>query len=126
MYIDGVYIGGNRGTISDLPDIERIEVLRGPQGTLFGRNATAGAVQFVTRDPTGEMAFRQDVTIGNQAQLRTRTTRQQLRQRHAQRKVDAESLAAAVHLVVAGAEFVRDLDFQRLRHAACDLFALRL
>ena len=49
-------------------------MLRGPQGTLFGRNATAGAIQFVTRDPTGEAALRQDVTIGNQGQLRTRTT----------------------------------------------------
>ncbi len=74
MYIDGVYLGGARGTLSELMEVERIEVLRGPQGTLFGRNATAGAVSVVTRNPTGDMAFRQDVTVGNQGHFRTRTT----------------------------------------------------
>ncbi|RYE40516.1 MAG: TonB-dependent receptor, partial [Hyphomicrobiales bacterium] len=74
MYVDGVYIGGNRGTVIDMPDIERIEVLRGPQGTLFGRNSTAGAVQFITPNPTGELGFRQDITVGNQNQFRSRTT----------------------------------------------------
>ena len=73
-YIDGVYLGGSRGAVFDLPDLERIEVLRGPQGTLFGRNATAGAVSIVTRDPTGKLGFRQEVTVGNYAQLRTRST----------------------------------------------------
>lgn len=74
IYIDGVYIGGTRGSAFDLPDTERIEVLRGPQGTLFGRNATAGAVNIVTREPVGELHWRQDVTVGNYDQLRTRTT----------------------------------------------------
>ncbi len=74
LYLDGVYVGGNRGSFFDTSDLERVEVLRGPQGTLFGRNATAGAVQFITRNPTGEFAFRQEVTVGNQSQLRTRTT----------------------------------------------------
>jgi iron complex outermembrane recepter protein len=73
-YIDGVYVGGTRGSVFDLPDLERVEVLRGPQGTLFGRNATAGAVSIVTRDPGGEFKFRQEVTVGNLSQLRTRTT----------------------------------------------------
>jgi iron complex outermembrane receptor protein len=74
IYQDGAYIGGNRGAVFDLPDIQRIEVLRGPQGTLFGRNATAGAISIVTRDPTGVFGFRQDFTIGNYSQFRTRTT----------------------------------------------------
>ncbi|MBU6266690.1 MAG: TonB-dependent receptor [Sphingomonadales bacterium] len=73
-YIDGVYVGGTRGAVFDLPDIERVEVLRGPQGTLFGRNATAGAVSVVTRDPSGHLKFRQEVSVGNMSQLRTRTT----------------------------------------------------
>jgi iron complex outermembrane receptor protein len=74
IYLDGVYIGGTRGSTFELPDIERIEVLKGPQGTLFGRNATTGAVNITTRDPRGKFGLRQDVTIGNYSQLRTRTT----------------------------------------------------
>jgi iron complex outermembrane receptor protein len=73
LYIDGVYIGSATGSIFDLPDVERIEVLRGPQGTLFGRNATAGAVSIITRNPTGEFGMRQEVTVGNYDQVRSRT-----------------------------------------------------
>jgi iron complex outermembrane receptor protein len=73
-YIDGVYIGSSRAGVFDLPDTDRIEVLRGPQGTLFGRNATAGAVSVVTRDPSGNFGLRQDATVGNYNQFRSRTT----------------------------------------------------
>jgi iron complex outermembrane recepter protein len=73
-YIDGVYLGSSRAGVFDLPDTDRIEVLRGPQGTLFGRNATAGAVSVVTRDPSGKFGLRQDVTVGNLDQIRSRTT----------------------------------------------------
>lgn len=51
LYVDGVYQGYKGGNVTDLGDIERIEVLKGPQGTLFGRNATGGAINIVTRDP---------------------------------------------------------------------------
>ena len=70
IYIDGVYIAASRGAIFDLPDIERIEVLRGPQGTLFGRNATAGAISITTRDPTGEIGVKATATVGNYDQYR--------------------------------------------------------
>jgi len=71
MYLDGIYLSSPRGTIFDLPDVERIEILRGPQGTLFGRNATAGAVSISTRDPKGEVGLKATVTYGNRNQLRT-------------------------------------------------------
>ncbi len=70
VYLDGVYISSPRGSIFDLPDVERIEMLRGPQGTLFGRNATAGAVSVSTRDPSGEMKIRARATVGNYDQYR--------------------------------------------------------
>jgi iron complex outermembrane receptor protein len=73
LYIDGVYIGSATGSAFELPDIDRIEVLKGPQGTLFGRNATAGAVNVITRDPPGRFGVRQDFTVGNYDQFRSRT-----------------------------------------------------
>jgi iron complex outermembrane receptor protein len=52
--VDGVVLGQSGASFADLPDIERIEVLRGPQGTLFGKNASAGVVNVTTRDPGDE------------------------------------------------------------------------
>lgn len=72
QYIDGVYVASPRGSIFDLPDLERIEILRGPQGTLFGRNATAGAVNITTRDPTGQFGFRGEASYGNRDAVRLR------------------------------------------------------
>ena len=58
IYVDGVFLGRSQGLGAALLDIERIEVLKGPQGTLFGRNAVGGAVNIVTRKPTGEFGGR--------------------------------------------------------------------
>ncbi|MCB1647853.1 MAG: TonB-dependent receptor plug domain-containing protein, partial [Pseudomonadales bacterium] len=55
MYLDGVYFGKQVGSSLDVAELQRIEVLRGPQGTLYGRNATAGAINFITQKPTGEV-----------------------------------------------------------------------
>ena len=65
IYIDGVYIGRAVGSLLDFSDIQRVEVLRGPQGTLFGRNATAGAISIVTAAPTGEWGLRATGSYGN-------------------------------------------------------------
>jgi len=51
IYVDGVYIAAPEANLFNLNDVERIEVLKGPQGTLFGRNATGGVIQIITKDP---------------------------------------------------------------------------
>jgi len=65
VYIDGIYMGRQQGLNAALFDIERIEILRGPQGTLFGRNTEGGAVNIVTRTPTGEFGGRASAGLGN-------------------------------------------------------------
>ena len=64
IYVDDVYISQMAGLAFSLFDIDRVEVLRGPQGTLFGRNATSGLAQFVSRRPTDEESGYIDLTTG--------------------------------------------------------------
>ena len=56
IYIDGVPVGRSIGLATDIADLERVEVLRGPQGTLWGRNTTAGAINFITRKPDDQFS----------------------------------------------------------------------
>ncbi len=65
VYIDGVYLGRQQGLNAALFDVQRIEVLRGPQGTLFGRNTEGGAVSIITKEPTGEFGGRVSAGVGN-------------------------------------------------------------
>ncbi|GAA4024365.1 TonB-dependent receptor [Sphingomonas swuensis] len=65
VYLDGVYLGRQQGLGAALLDIERIEVLKGPQGTLFGRNTSGGAVSMVTKAPTGRFGLRGSIGAGN-------------------------------------------------------------
>jgi iron complex outermembrane recepter protein len=74
FYIDGMYLSSTLGAEVDLASVERIEVLRGPQGTLFGRNALAGAVNVITKEPSGKFAVHQQVSFGNLKQIRSKTS----------------------------------------------------
>ena len=65
VYVDGVYAGRGGGTTLPFLDVERIEVLKGPQGTLFGRNTAAGAVSIITQRPGSELEGRARVRFGN-------------------------------------------------------------
>jgi iron complex outermembrane recepter protein len=67
--VDGVFFQRNVGALQDLFDIEYVEVLRGPQGTLFGKNTIGGVVNVRTRKPTGEYGARATVTKGNLGRL---------------------------------------------------------
>ena len=62
IYVDGVYLSRPQGGLLDLMDVNRVEILRGPQGTLFGRNTTAGLIQIITNAPTDQREF--DVQLG--------------------------------------------------------------
>ena len=69
LYIDGVYVGRNQGAALDLLDLERVEVLRGPQGTLFGKNTIGGAVNVVSSKPNMENGGRIEATLGDEGRL---------------------------------------------------------
>ncbi len=65
MFVDGVYVGRAGGSNMDMYDLARIEILRGPQGTLFGKNAVGGLIHLVSARPTEEFDARMQATVGN-------------------------------------------------------------
>ena len=65
VYNDDIYMNSPAGQLGQLFDVQQVEVLRGPQGTLFGRNASAGAIRVISRKPTGDINGHAKVTYGN-------------------------------------------------------------
>ena len=72
FHIDGVYIGNAVGTLVEMWDVERVEVLRGPQSTLYGRNTTGGSVNIISARPKDEFEAFGDFTYGNYDRVRLR------------------------------------------------------
>jgi len=69
VYIDGVYLGRAQGAVMELAGIQQIEVLRGPQGTLFGKNTMGGAINITTPDPSGTFGGSASITAGEDERI---------------------------------------------------------
>jgi len=74
VFIDGVYRSRSGAAISDLPDLERVEVISGPQSTLFGKNASAGVISVATPTPTGEEKGFVSASFGNHDSVRVKAS----------------------------------------------------
>lgn len=66
LYVDDAYFGRSDGALLSVMDVQSIEVLRGPQGTLFGRSATSGAIRYITKKPTEEFEGNLQATLGSE------------------------------------------------------------
>ncbi|RIK94254.1 MAG: hypothetical protein DCC73_06740 [Proteobacteria bacterium] len=72
VHVDGLYQTRATASVQDLFDIERVEVVKGPQGTLYGRNATGGAINILTKEPSNELEASGDFLYGNYDKVRAR------------------------------------------------------
>lgn len=108
VYVDGVYLARAPGSLLELMDIERIEVLRGPQGTLFGKNTAGGAINVLTRQPEGDYT--------GSAELRTGA----YGQRDITGSFEAPLIDDHLFLRVSGMALHRDGYYERLEPGAID------
>jgi iron complex outermembrane recepter protein len=74
IYLDDVYLGRAQGAFLDVYDVDRIEVLRGPQGTLYGRNTIGGAIKFVSKPLTNDLHGTAELTIGDYARVEAKAS----------------------------------------------------
>ncbi len=74
VFIDGVYRARTSAALDDLPEIERIEVLRGPQSTLFGKNVSAGAISIITKRPQFDWGGKAEISLGNYGLINPKAT----------------------------------------------------
>jgi iron complex outermembrane recepter protein len=74
VFIDGVYRARTSAALDDLPEIERIEVLRGPQSTLFGKNVSAGAISIITKRPQFDWGGKAEISLGNYGTINPKAT----------------------------------------------------
>ena len=70
VYVDDVYLGALTAQAGQMFDLERVEVVRGPQGTLYGRNTTGGLIHFITKSPTDEFDAYSEFVIGNNSRIK--------------------------------------------------------
>lgn len=117
-YVDGVYVDYSTGFADEIYDLDRVEVLRGPQGTLYGRNATGGNLNIVTADPKSTFGAEGDVSYGNYNDVMT----------HAVLNVPvSDSLAVRAALMQHRSDGYFDTEGTSVRnYGAADDFALRL
>jgi iron complex outermembrane receptor protein len=74
VYVDGVYLARSVGANTSMADVDRVEILKGPQGTLFGRNSIGGAISIVTREPGNEFMAKGEVTTGSYDRFDTKVS----------------------------------------------------
>ena len=103
VYVDGVYLARPAAVLADFLDVERVEVLRGPQGTLYGRNAVGGALNVLTRAPSDTLRAEARVEVGSLSELRAEAA--------ASGPLVKDRLSGSVSLLRGVRDgFVRDLD----------------
>lgn len=101
VYLDGILIAKNTGSLLDVLDLERIEVLRGPQGTLYGRNTMGGAINYITAKPSDEFEGSLQAKVGNYG-------RKDLRGMLNLPLLDADSALGELNLKLNGGSLNRD------------------